>query len=439
MVSVIHFGTSVRRVLNYNEQKVSEGVAECIEAGYYLQDPDRLTFNQKLHRLQNQIALAPNIKYNTVHISLNFHPSEKHNNDILKAIAATYLDKIGFAGQPYLLYQHFDAGHPHVHILTTTVKPDGHGINLHNLGKIHSEKARREIEIDFGLVRADDKINRTMNDLKPINTKVHYGKAATKRAMLNVLNIVFQEYKFCSLPELNVVLNLYNLAAERGTKDSRVFKNGGLVYRVRNADGSYQGVPIKASDFLIRSTIRKGEQVIKPTLKNAENYFAVNRKARIPFKNRLKNAIDLTLLKDQYIGLKGLANELMIQGIDTVFRYTKDGKVFGVTFVDHQNSCVFNGNTLGKEYSAAALLRRSGETTGIRKDLNHIGFRLEKRQENSFSAHTTFTPAPFNPHTEESPESLLQVLFQAERDHNYLPYELSGKKKIKKKQKGYRL
>ena len=157
MVLVIHLGSSARRVLNYNEQKVSESVAKCLEAGYYLREPDNLSFNQKLFRLQNQNALAPNIKYSTVHISLNFHPMEQHDEDTLKAIATTYLDKIGFAGQPYLLYQHFDAGHPHVHILTTSVKADGKGINLHNLGKVHSEKARKEIENEVGLVRAEER------------------------------------------------------------------------------------------------------------------------------------------------------------------------------------------------------------------------------------------------------------------------------------------
>ncbi|WP_333887330.1 relaxase/mobilization nuclease domain-containing protein [Sphingobacterium siyangense] len=437
MVSVIHFGTSARRVLNYNEQKVTEGVAKCLEAGYYLREPGELSFNQKLFRLQNQIALAPNIKYNTVHISLNFHPTEQHDEAILKAIATTYLDKIGFAGQPYLLYQHFDAGHPHVHILTTSVKADGKAINLHNLGKVHSEKARKEIEIEFGLVRAEDRINKVMNELKPVNTKVQYGKAATKRAVTNILNMVFQEYKFCSLPELNAVLNLYNIAAEQGGKESRVYKNSGLVYRVRDADGNYVGVPIKASDFNMRSDLIKGEQLVRPTLKTLEQYFLNNKTARLPFKKRLSTAIDFALLREQNLGIAALKQELKAQGIETVLHYTKDEKIFGITFVDHKNGCVFNGSALGKQYTAAALLKRCGayqepvriqQIPGL-KPLLHTS----QTQDIVISGAGNMQQAPY------LSQSILDVLFKAEQDQNYMPYELTGKKKIKRKKMGRRL
>lgn len=50
-------------------------------------------------------------KVNSVHISLNFDPSDKLNKDGLKDIADTYMQKIGFGEQPYLVYQHNDAGH----------------------------------------------------------------------------------------------------------------------------------------------------------------------------------------------------------------------------------------------------------------------------------------------------------------------------------------
>jgi len=44
----------------------------------------------------------------------------------------------------------------HVHIVTTNIKADGKRIELHNLGKNQSEKARKEIEIHYGLVKAED-------------------------------------------------------------------------------------------------------------------------------------------------------------------------------------------------------------------------------------------------------------------------------------------
>jgi hypothetical protein len=116
MVAVIHYGRSVRNILSYNEHKVKAGLAICLEAAEYPKDTADLTFYQKLSRLRKLTELNQQTKVNSVHVSLNFHPSEQLSEERLKEIAGVYMDKIGFAGQPYLLYQHHDAGHPHIHV-----------------------------------------------------------------------------------------------------------------------------------------------------------------------------------------------------------------------------------------------------------------------------------------------------------------------------------
>src|SRR6266536_2611641 len=148
---------------------------------------------------------------NSVHISLNFDPSEKLDEATLKNIADTYMNKIGFGDQPYLVYQHFDAGHPHIHIVTTNIQRDGSRIKSHNIGRNQSEKARKEIELSYGLVRAESHQQKEAYQLKPINAlKVQYGRSETKRAITNVLDRVLSNYKYTSLPELNAVLKQYN-------------------------------------------------------------------------------------------------------------------------------------------------------------------------------------------------------------------------------------
>ena len=156
MVAVIKTGHSIRRIINYNGNKVKEGLAECISAVNYPMDVEKLSFTHKLKRLENQAALNENVSRNSVHVSLNFNPTEKISNEQLREIADTYMEKIGFGGQPYLVYQHFDAGHPHIHIVSVKVKADGSRIDTQNIGRNQSEKARKEIEIAFDLVRAEN-------------------------------------------------------------------------------------------------------------------------------------------------------------------------------------------------------------------------------------------------------------------------------------------
>src|SRR5438093_9026283 len=165
MVAVIKTGSSLHRIFNYNEQKVKQGVAECISAVNYPKDVELLTLNNKLNRLLKQAALNENVTRNSVHISINFDPSEKLSKDQLKEIADTYMKKIGFGEQPYLVYQHHDSGHPHLHIVSVKLRADGSRIDTHNIGRNQSEKARKEMEQSFGLKRAEDSKQRQVYTL----------------------------------------------------------------------------------------------------------------------------------------------------------------------------------------------------------------------------------------------------------------------------------
>ncbi len=65
MVAVIKTGHSIRRILNYNENKVKEGVAECISANNYPIAVEQLSFNNKLNRLINQASVNQKVSRNS--------------------------------------------------------------------------------------------------------------------------------------------------------------------------------------------------------------------------------------------------------------------------------------------------------------------------------------------------------------------------------------
>jgi hypothetical protein len=420
MVAVIHSSSSLRNALNYNEQKVKEQVATCLAAVHYPKDLEYLNFYQKLNRLQNQAALNVRTKVNSVHISLNFDPSEKLSEERLKEIADTYLQKIGFAKQPYLLYQHNDSGHPHVHIVTTNIKADGKRIELHNLGKIQSEKARKEIEISFGLIKAEDSKQQHAWELKPVNVqKVQYGRSATKRAITNVLDAVLKTYKYTSLPELNAVLQQYNVIADRGTENSRVYKNNGLTYRILDEHGEKVGVPIKASDFYS-----------KPTMKFLEERFPINEAARQSHKARVKNTIDLAFLKQPKQTLQVLVKTLENEGINTVVRQNADGIIYGLTYVDHRTKCVFNGSVIGKQYSAKGIIERCVEP---HKTSVHEHEFVKQLSSKTLVTDEQMT-VPANLQNKEGID-LLETLLQPEHTSGFVPYQLTkkGGKKRKKR------
>ena len=135
----------IAKTLQYNEEKLTQGTAECILAANFLKDVSRLTPQDKLHCFQRRMALNERVTTNQ-HITLNFDPLDKLSNEQMQQIAKRYMKEIGFERQPYLVYRHYDAGHPHCHIVTTHVRPDGSPIEQYNIGRNQSEKARLSIE-----------------------------------------------------------------------------------------------------------------------------------------------------------------------------------------------------------------------------------------------------------------------------------------------------
>jgi len=348
MVARIKRAGSLSRVLNYNEKKVQQGVAECIHAVHYPKDLEQLNFYNKLHRLEHLAALHPGIKANAVHISLNFDATDKLNKELLSKIADTYMRQIGFGDQPYLVYQHHDAGHPHIHIVTTNITSKGKRIDMQNIGRDKSEPARRAIEWAYGLVRAESRSRQKSNDLAEDYLRiVEYGKTENiKRAVTNVLDKVLNEYKFTSLPELNAALKWYNVMADRGETGSRMYNNKGLVYRVLDEKGEKIGTPIKASDFYS-----------KPTLAKLERLFVKNRVLRHGFKQKLKTKLDIALFRSDG-DFQEFTDLLWRESIEAVVHRNKEGRAYGITYVDHRNKCVFKASDLGREFTAAAFRKR---------------------------------------------------------------------------------
>ncbi len=416
MVAKITVPNSFKRALNYNEQKMKEGAAECIYAHNFLKEAEQLNFYEKLNRFEGLISLNKRASTNTVHISLNFGLNEKIEREKLAEIASVYMSKIGFAEQPYLVYQHLDAGHPHIHIVTTNIQQDGKRISLHNLGRNESTKARKEIEIAYKLVKAEDQKKQQSGDIKPLNTqRVNYGKSPTKRGIINVLDSVIPKYKYASLAELNAILKLYNLVADRGKEEGIIFRKGGLVYRVLDERGNKIGVPIKASSIYN-----------KPTLSFLETKFKENELPKQEHKKNLKTSIDWIMVKPPK-SLQAFKLALEKEKINLVIRQNDNGIVYGLTYIDHNTKCVFNGSDIGKEYCAKGILEKCGIAQLVSSQNKSIEQEISNGKKELVS-----DPDKQHEHLQDS-SNLLDILMTPKEEYNYLPYELRKQKKRKRK------
>jgi len=409
MVAKVTVGKTIRGIFSYNENKVKEGSAACIKAEGFPVKADDLSFNDKLQTFLDYQIENRNVKTNAVHVSLNFDRIDRLDLDKLDKIASDYIDMIGFGGQPFLVYQHHDAAHPHIHLVTTNIRSNGSRIDLHNIGRQRSEEARKLIEIKYNLVKAQGR-KLEFQELKPVElSKALYGRSETKRTISNIVNSVTRSYRFTSIHELNAVLKQYNVLADTGKEGTIIKDKNGLRYTLLNKDGKPVGVPIKASSIYG-----------KPTMSSLANQFELNEIFRAPHKDRIRSVIDLFDAKGGRT-LNDFAAYMAENKIYPVIRQNDGGRVYGITFIDNSTKCVFNGSALGKQYSAQGILNRLSNS----KDFKEVTMpTLPVREDRDRS---TEVPSGFKAHEFE----ILRELTDAEKDHSNTPYELKKKKKRK--------
>ena len=218
-----------------------------------------------------------------------------------------------------------------------------------------------------------------------------------------------------------------NVLADRGSEQSRIFQGGGLVYRILDEDGKPVGVPIKASDFYN-----------KPTLKFLEEKYIPNDAKRQPFKSRVKNEID-RLFIGKTPTLDEVVKQLERKGIHVALRQNDAGLIYGITYVDHQARSVFNGSALGKPYSAKAIQERCGFKETVKPDLlPQLGQKTGNTFLPSQASKPDIAPALQNTNTVPvtiSAGSILDSLLQPEQAVDYVPGQLKKKSRKKKKRK----
>ena len=401
MVARITMPISLQKALNYNEQKVKKGNAICIGENGFLLPLQKMNFYDKLDLFENRNRLNERASTKTLHVSLNFSVHEKYDPEFLMRLAHDYMARIGFGEQPYLVYDHNDAGHPHVHILTTTIRGDGTRINTHNIGRNQSEVARKLIEEKYGLVKAGEQKQFRSKTIAPFENKLEYGKSETKRGIANILQQVLGTYNYCSLPELNAVLKQFNVLADPGAKDGFIYAKKGLLYHVLDTNGHKIGVPVKASSI-------SGN----PTLANLEKRFENNRRLRDPLKEKITEKLERALQHFPRT-IHELSILLLKENTVIVTRQNEDGRMYGITFVDNENKIVCNGSEIGRQYSIAGLLNQMNKPNDPGRKQMQQGAVTGLIEFNGLSA--------------------IELLMHPENEFNPTPYGLKKKKRKRKR------
>jgi hypothetical protein len=188
-----------------------------------------------------------------------------------------------------------------------------------------------------------------------------------------VLDHVLNKFAYTSLDELNAILSLYRVRADRGREESLMYRSRGLYYRALDDNGRKIGAPIKASAF---------DQDWK--LDYLQQRFVANQSLQQEQLQRVRTMIDWTFYKETPDSLGEWQNQLIREKLRVVTPVVPaqrkrqqlslsssltpaahaltpaayDGH--GFFYVDFLSNVVFRDTVLGQKYTAEAILQRAG-------------------------------------------------------------------------------
>jgi len=347
MFAKIGMTKSIRNTLRYHEEKIKNEKAELLSSNNFIKDSHQLNGSDKLDRFVQRISLNERVEKKVLHISLGFNKSEEISNEQMQVLARHYMTEMGFEKQPYLVYRHYDAAHPHCHIVSTNIRSDGRKINLATADFWKSRQITRNLEKQYNL-SSYERISPEHPERYKVTQaqRVLHGQVGLKRAISDVLNTVVDHYSYTNLQELNAILHVYNVKANAGAENSYMHQHKGLVYHAIDERGRKVGKSIKASDFLL-----------KPTLAKLEEKFVLNTSLRETHPLRVTGAINWTFAGTPP-DWQGFVRDMEREGIDVVLLADKKGGPKDIFFVDHDRKAVFEGARLGPSYLLQALRER---------------------------------------------------------------------------------
>jgi hypothetical protein len=340
MVAKISAGKSLFGALAYNHEKVDNGKAKVLGANLLCEPADgAFRIGSVMADFNRWIPSHFRTKNPVFHVSLNPHPDDKLTDDQLTEIGREYMEKLGYGNQPYLIFKHEDIDREHIHIVSLRVKSDGSKVKD---SKEHERSKAITIELErkYNLLPTEGQKQGELWMLSPVDAS----KGNIKNQIASVIKPVVSMYHFQTMGEYKALLSLYNVGLEELRGEVKRNPYRGLLYTALDKEGNKVGKPLKSSVFG-KSVGYEGleKQMQGSSLRIKED------KLREQTRQMVTAALGKTL--DE----KAFREKLKVSNIDLVLRRNEEGRIYGVTFINHSGRCVLNGSRIGKDFSANVL------------------------------------------------------------------------------------
>lgn len=338
MIAKIGRSGNLYGALAYNNLKVEKENGQILFTNKIIETPNgAYSVAQLTQSFEPYLIANRNTEKHTLHISLNPDPKDQVSDNKFREMAQDYMQEMGYGEQPFIVFKHTDIDRSHIHIISVCVDENGKKIS-DKFEKMRSMNVSRELERKHNLIPATNK-ERKQKD--KIFRPVDYRAGDVKSQISTVIRHLPNYYQFQTLGEYNALLSLFNITTEKVGGELHGNAQQGLLYIPLNEKGERAGHPFKASLFAKNARF--------PAL---ELHFAKCKTSLrdTPTKQTLKSAVTIALQSTN--NEQTFKKQLAEQGINIVVRRNDAGRIYGMTFIDHNSKSVWNGSRLSKELSA---------------------------------------------------------------------------------------
>lgn len=376
MVANIRTGATVGGAVRYNEEKVNRGQAEVLFWNRMLNPFDtagRMSHERCMASFEPFLQANRRTTNTVFHVSLNPSPEDRLTDEQLGEIAREYMERMGYGEQPYIVFKHRDIAREHLHVVSLRIDREGRKLP-HDFEARRSVEITRDLEQKYGLHPSIK--GQELQDREGLR-KVDYPKGDVKQQVSSTVRSCLRHYRCASFGEWRTLLEAFNVSVEErtGTIEGRDY--AGMIYGALTDDGYGIGTPFKSS--------RIGKDVGYEAL---QRYYERSKTA-------LKEPGALDGLRKKVVD--GMARcstrtefceRLHDTGVDAVFRLNAAGRIYGVTFIDHEQGIVANGSLLGRSFSANAFEHQ------FHTEEKGRGVSRESSEQESPSSKESFRPGP---------------------------------------------
>lgn len=308
--------------LEYNENKCASGEASLIHT-HCIDESEGIEGTFQKYERRN--IRTENLSF---HMSVNPAPGERLTEQQVKDFVGDIMSGLGYGSQPYVIYRHTDIDREHYHVVSVRVNEQGR--------KIHDfQENRRCLQLlsaiapkyGLGVGNGDGERYAAMG-IDPRRFNPVGGN------IMEQIRIIAQEccrYHMTSFSQFKFIMQSHGLdVSERTGESSQV------VIRGLNQDGIPCTAPITESELgraLYADYERRAMQCV------GRNGMKKRERGRIC-------GISASCLGHS-TSERHFRNMLARFDIDIHLHRTREGRIYGATFVDHSTKCAFKASELG--------------------------------------------------------------------------------------------